>query len=75
MSNFWQSISQGTKPSTADTEHELSELCEHLHACDCIDCPVYQERNGDIDTKNTASGCDTFKDGKRMLAALRGERV
>jgi hypothetical protein len=49
----------------------LYEICDDEHDVCSSYCPVFKVNGGIPNYKNTASGCDCFKDGKLMYDLIK----
>ena len=79
MSDFIINIARGGKLTDADIAHELHEICDREHSSCNYDCPVWRLNGGRAPGSNKPfvqnRGCDTFKNGKAMLAFIRAMKM
>ena len=75
MSNLLINLAIGMSVTDAMLEEELTNVCENTHASCDETCPVYFLNGFSIPDSandfNVNRGCDTFKNGKKMLAFIR----
>lgn len=53
-----------------DLEKALFQICDRTHSYCAEDCPIYRKYN--MIPTDESTNCVFFKDGKKMLKALRG---
>ena len=76
MNTILKKLIKGEKTYDYDIEEALFQICEDEHST-CNDrCPVYEQNKfqpvGADKPFTENRGCDCFKNGKAMLAFLRG---
>jgi hypothetical protein len=62
------------KITDEDLANELYEICDKVHSSCDNSCPVYELNGGVPDTAKDFKinrGCDTFKNGFKMLEFIR----
>ena len=75
MNELLRKAIAGEAITDEDVAVELYEVCDRVHASCDDDCPVYARNGGPLGADKgyeVNQGCDCFKNGKAMLAFLRG---
>ena len=69
-------LALGQPITDKDLEDALYQTCEDVHASCDETCPVYHLNGRQVpNTTGTRWGCDTFKDGAKMLAFIRNSNM
>jgi hypothetical protein len=71
MTDLLEKLIAGAVITDEDIAYELYDVCDRTHASCDSDCPVYVKNGNKVPNSEDPNGCDTFKQGSKMLAFLR----